>query len=108
MTEELGLEPQTVIQANSMELVAQFVRSGRGIAYLPCYYGEYHSDLTRVSEVRRSGMADLWLLYHPRQRPYRRVRALAEVVVAACERLKPIIEGDVLRSEHAFRKLSYE
>ena len=106
MTEELGLVPKPVLQCNSIELIAQFVQSGLGVAYLPCYVGEYRSSIARVSQVRRSGMPDLWLLYHPRQRHLKRVKALAEVVSTACERLKPIIEGEVLSSQQAFSDLN--
>lgn len=102
MKEELGLIPKPVLQCNSIDLVAQFIQSGLGIAYLPCYVGEYHEGITRVSKVRRSGMPDLWLLYNPRQRHLKRVMAMAEVVTAACQRLKPIIQGEVLREQREF------
>ncbi len=93
---ELHYTPNIVMRCNSTDLVIHYVRSGVGAAYLPCYVGELEEDLVRVSEVRRSKVADLWLLYPEQYRDSARVKAVAQVLRQAVKRLKPMIEGKLL------------
>lgn len=93
---ELNYTPNIVMRCNSTDLVVHYVRSGVGAAYLPCYVGELDPELVRVSEVRRSKVADLWLLYPEQYRDTVRIKAVVEVLKKSIQRLKPMIEGQQL------------
>lgn len=54
------------------------VRSGLGLAVLPCYLGDRDSDLKRVDEPDQNIVWDLWLLAHPDVRRSARVKAFFE------------------------------
>lgn len=51
------------------------VRSGFGIAVLPCYLGDRNPALIRLDEPDKSTVWDLWLLAHPDVRRSARVQA---------------------------------
>ncbi len=93
LTESLGLKPNVIVKSNSTDLSVHYVRSGVGVAFLPCYVGESEPDLVRVSPVRREGMPDLWLLYSPQHRDISRIKVVADVIAQAVSELKPMIEG---------------
>ncbi|MEM9277881.1 MAG: LysR family transcriptional regulator [Pseudomonadota bacterium] len=54
------------------------VRSGLGLAVLPCYLGDRDNDLKRVDEPDQRIVWDLWLLAHPDVRRSARVKAFFE------------------------------
>ena len=60
---------------NTMMSVFDMVMCGVGIAVMPCYLGEKHSELVGVSEPDRSANWHLWLLAHPDVRRSARVNA---------------------------------
>ncbi|MEM8812673.1 MAG: LysR family transcriptional regulator [Pseudomonadota bacterium] len=63
---------------NTVMGVFDAVRSGLGIAVLPCYLGEQSSDLVRVDEPDGDVVWDFWLLAHPDVRRSARVHAFFE------------------------------
>ncbi|MEM1362143.1 MAG: LysR family transcriptional regulator [Pseudomonadota bacterium] len=54
------------------------VRSGLGLAVLPCYLGDQSSELVRLDEPDPRSVWDLWLLAHPDVRRSARVHAFFE------------------------------
>ena len=54
------------------------VRSGLGLAVLPCYLGDRAGSLKRFDEPDQSVVWDLWLLAHPDVRRSARVKAFFE------------------------------
>ena len=77
----------------SIELVVQTVRSGVGASYLPSYVARSEPALVRIGPLRRTGMSDLWLLYSTQRRDAPKVKAVADMVSAAVDKLRPMIEG---------------
>ncbi|MEM6760363.1 MAG: LysR family transcriptional regulator [Pseudomonadota bacterium] len=65
--------PATVL--NTMMSVFDMVHAGFGIAAMPCYLGEKHTDLIRVHDADDSAHWHLWLLAHPDVRRSARVNA---------------------------------
>lgn len=63
---------------NTMMSVFDMVRSGFGIAAMPCYLGENHPELVRIHEPEDSSGWHLWLLAHPDVRRSARVNAFYE------------------------------
>ena len=63
---------------NTMMGVFDMVRSGLGIAAMPCYLGENCPGLIRVHEPDDRADWDLWLLAHPDVRRSARVHAFFE------------------------------
>jgi DNA-binding transcriptional LysR family regulator len=96
LEDDLGFVPQEVLKSNSADLIVQFVRSGVGVACLPCYMGELETGLVRVSGVRRSQMPELWMLYSPKHRGVARIQAIAALIEETVLKLKPMIEGQDL------------
>ena len=66
---------------NSVLGVFDMVRSGLGIAVLPCYLGESSPGLIRVDAPDDSTDWDLWVLAHPDVRRSARVHAFFEFAV---------------------------
>lgn len=52
------------------------VRSGLGVAPLPCFLGDGERDLIRVGDPLEALTMDLWILTHPDLRNTARVKAL--------------------------------
>lgn len=63
---------------NTMMSVFNMVQSGFGIAAMPCYLGETHSNLIRIHDPDESANWHLWLLAHPDVRRSARVNAFYE------------------------------
>jgi DNA-binding transcriptional LysR family regulator len=85
--------PRVVANTNNMDVSSELVASGVGIAEITCYVAEADKRLVRVSDTRPFRFPEAWLLYHPQLRNVNRVRAFAEHLVAAFERLKTTFEG---------------
>ena len=83
--QQLGLEDRVAMHhANSTGLLSA-VRSGLGIAVLPCVVADADSDLIRCIAPRADHGRILWLLTHERVRNTPRVRAVIDFLY---ERLK--------------------
>jgi DNA-binding transcriptional LysR family regulator len=75
---QLGLEEQVAMHhANSTGLLSA-VRSGFGIAVLPCIVADADADLIRCIEPRPDHGRIMWLLTHERVRREPRVRAVMD------------------------------
>lgn len=72
--------PTTIV--NTVVGVVDYIRSGKGIAVLPCYLAEMHPELVRIGERDTSEVWELWLLSHPDLRRSARVHAFFEFVAA--------------------------
>lgn len=73
--------PVTVV--NTLMGVFDMVRSGLGIAALPCYLEEACGGLVRVHEPDERSKWDLWLLAHPDVRRSARVHAFFDYASSA-------------------------
>jgi DNA-binding transcriptional LysR family regulator len=85
---ELGLEDQVAVQHGSSAGLLSGVRSGFGIAVLPCMVGDGDPDLIRCLPPREDHGRVLWLLTHERVRHAPRVRTTIDFLY---ERLKRLV-----------------
>lgn len=85
---ELGLENQVAVQHGSSAGLLSGVRSGFGIAVLPCMVGDGDPDLIRCLPPREDHGRVLWLLTHERVRHAPRVRTTIDFLY---ERLKRLV-----------------
>ncbi|MEO7492055.1 MAG: LysR family transcriptional regulator [Sphingomicrobium sp.] len=85
---ELGLEDQVAVQHGSSAGLLSGVRSGFGIAVLPCMVGDGDPDLIRCLPPRDDHGRVLWLLTHERVRHAPRVRTTIDFLY---ERLKRLV-----------------
>ena len=75
---ELGLEDQVAMQQPSSIGLLAAIRSGFGIAVLPCLLGDGEPDLIRCLPPREGHGRVMWLLTHERVRHTPRVRAVID------------------------------
>lgn len=77
---ELGLESQVAMHHASSGGLLSGVRSGFGIAVLPCIVADGDSELIRCVPPRTGHTRSLWLLTHERCRHTPRVRAVIDFI----------------------------
>ena len=82
---ELGLDEQVAIHHGTSTGLLSAVRSGFGIAVLPCIIADDEPDLIRCLPPRRDHGRVMWLLTHDRVRHAPRVRVVIDFLY---ERLK--------------------
>ena len=85
---DMGLEDQVMVQHGSSAGLLSGVRSGFGIAVLPCMVGDGDPDLIRCLPPRENHGRVLWLLTHERVRHAPRVRTTIDFLY---ERLKRLV-----------------
>ena len=88
--QELGLEGNVALQYPSPNGLLAGVRSGLGIAVLPCVVADGEPDLLRCFPPREGHGRYLWLLTHERVRRTPRVRTVTDFLY---ERLKRHIDS---------------
>jgi len=85
---------RTVANANTMGAAARLIEMGRGIGMLPCYFGDTHPGLVRLTEFAPIEDLQIWILTHEDLRKNPRVRALMDHLYDAFDELRPLIEGE--------------
>lgn len=80
-------------RANSLVALQAAVRTGLGVAPLPCYLGDPDPQLVRVKGPVAAMATTLWVLIHPDLRRTARIRAFVDFMVPALQRLRPLLEG---------------
>ncbi|ASM74361.1 MULTISPECIES: LysR family transcriptional regulator [Roseobacteraceae] len=70
----VGCDEKCVCHLDSVLAIYAAVRTGVGVAVLPCYLAETDSELTRIGNPIDELAVDLWLLTHPDLRHSARVR----------------------------------
>jgi DNA-binding transcriptional LysR family regulator len=96
---ERGLTNRSVYRANTFIGMLDAVKSGIGLAALPCYLGDREPIVVRVGEPIPELRSQLWLLTHPDLRRVARVRAFLDFMAEALQPLKPLLEGRVPTSD---------
>jgi len=76
--QELGLEEQVAMHHGTSTGLLSAVRSGFGIAVLPCIVADSEADLIRCLPPRRDHGRVMWLLTHERVRHAPRVRVVID------------------------------
>ena len=75
---ELGLDEQVAMHHGTSTGLLSAVRSGFGIAVLPCIIADDEADLIRCLPPRRDHGRVMWLLTHDRVRHAPRVRVVID------------------------------
>lgn len=88
-----GYSGRSMYRANSFIAMLDAVKSGIGVAAMPCYLGDREPALRRVGEPIAELRGELWLLTHPDLRRTARVRAFSEFMATALQSLKPLLGG---------------
>ena len=83
---ELGLEEQVAIHHGTSTGLLSAVRSGFGIAVLPCIVADSEPDLVRCFPPRRDHGRVMWLLTHDRVRHTPRVRVAIDFLYEKLKR----------------------
>jgi DNA-binding transcriptional LysR family regulator len=92
LQKELG-GARPVIRSNNWLVLLEAVRSGAGLAVLPCYLGDRDRALRRVGGIIPEVFADQWLLVHRDLRALPRVRAVMDALVDLFQRERTLLEG---------------
>ncbi len=82
-----------VHRGNSMLAVHAAVRSGIGVAPLPCFMGDEDPALARTGGLISELETPLWLLTHPDLRRVARVRTVLDFFAEELTRLRGVLEG---------------
>lgn len=81
------------LRINTVTGLEAAVAAGLGIGPLPCFTGDAHPGLRRLSGPHPELGVDLWVLTHPDLRHAARVRAFMEYMAEAITPLRPRFEG---------------
>ncbi|OAN75413.1 LysR family transcriptional regulator [Sulfitobacter sp. EhC04] len=73
-----GLDDACVCRLDSVLSIFAAVRSGIGVAVLPCYLADACAELVRLGDPIDDVAVDLWILTHPDLRRTARVRAVLD------------------------------
>jgi DNA-binding transcriptional LysR family regulator len=86
-----------VFTSNSTFALFEATLSGLGIGILPCYLGDTEPSLVCVASPEDVLIETLWLAIHRDLQHSARVRACAEFIVQALEKLEPLVSGRAVR-----------
>ena len=89
--EQIGRRPE--IRVNNWLVLHDAVRSGAGLAVLPCYLADQDTRLQRVGDVLPEITTEQWLLVHRDLRALPRVRAVMDALVELFQRHRSVLEG---------------
>jgi DNA-binding transcriptional LysR family regulator len=88
---QLGRRPE--IRVNNWLVLHDAVRSGAGLAVMPCYLADQDARLRRVGGVLPEITTEQWLLVHRDLRALPRVRAVMDALVELFQRHRYLLEG---------------
>jgi DNA-binding transcriptional LysR family regulator len=81
------------VRTNNWLVLREAVRSGAGLAVLPCYLADGDPALRRIGSVLGEVAADQWLLVHRDLRALPRVRAVMDALTELFREERAAIEG---------------
>ena len=81
------------VRVNNWLVLREAVRTGAGLAVLPCHLGDGDAALQRVGGVLDDVGAEQWLLVHRDLRALPRVRAVMDALVTLFESERATLEG---------------
>ncbi|MEQ9606438.1 MAG: LysR family transcriptional regulator [Kiloniellaceae bacterium] len=86
-----GGRPQ--VRVNNWLVLLEAVKSGAGLAVLPCYLGDNEPVLHRIGSPLEEVAIDQWLLVHRDLRNLPRVRAVMDAVIRLFQEERAALEG---------------
>jgi DNA-binding transcriptional LysR family regulator len=81
------------IRCNDRQIVLEAVRSGAGVAVLPCYLADGDPALRRIGAPLKEVAADQWLLVHRDLRALPRIRAVMDAIIRLFHEERALLEG---------------
>jgi DNA-binding transcriptional LysR family regulator len=81
------------IRCNDWQIVLEAVRSGAGVAVLPCYLAGGDPALRRIGAPLKEVAADQWLLVHRDLRALPRIRAVMDAIIRLFHEERALLEG---------------
>lgn len=81
------------VRVNDWLVLLQTVRTGAGVAVLPCYLGDADPALRRVGPLLEEVVADQWLLVHRDLRSLPRIRGVMDALVRFFQEERALLEG---------------
>lgn len=91
--DEQTVETDVVLRADSFQTLSALAERGAGRTILPCFLGDASPTLGRTTGQRLAFSNDLWLLHHEDVLRSRRVRVVAEALVAGLRARADQLEG---------------
>lgn len=91
-------ERQTVFSSVSAMSVLNAAAEGLGFTFMPCYLGDAHDRLVRVTDPLEPLSIELWILTHPDLRHTARVKALMAYLYEALTKDEDLFEGRRVKS----------
>lgn len=82
------------VRCNSLQSLTGLVEAGAGLGVLPCYLGDTHSGLERVTDPLEGYGTGLWLLTHQDLRRMARIRVVLDELGERLGQQKDLIEGN--------------
>jgi DNA-binding transcriptional LysR family regulator len=101
-------DARTQFAFNSAPSIHEAVRSGLGLARLPCFMGDIDPVLERHPGSVSEKIFDIWILTHPDLRTTARVRAVTDILWDRLQAWRGVIEGDEPNAWKKFPELSMD
>jgi DNA-binding transcriptional LysR family regulator len=87
-------DARVVLQIDDVSTMATAVRSGLGIARMPCFIGDSDSDLRRIDIPLKASDWGIWVLSHVDLRSTARVRVCREFLFDILQQQRALILGE--------------
>ncbi|WP_179958227.1 LysR family transcriptional regulator [Chitinimonas arctica] len=87
-------------RANTFPVLRQACAEGLGVALMPCFVGDTHAALQRVTGPLEGLDSELWLLTHPDLRDTARIKLVYQFLQQQLAGLAPLFAGDVPNGSH--------
>jgi DNA-binding transcriptional LysR family regulator len=81
------------VRVNNWLVLQEAVRSGAGLAVMPCYVGDGDHHLRRIGPILKDVAAEQYLLVHRDLRELPRVRAVMDALIALFQRERAALDG---------------
>lgn len=97
--ESNSLTSSCVFRVDTLVSILSAIRSGMGLAVLPCYLADNHPDVIQLTDPIPELEYGLWFLTHPDLRGVARIHALMDFLTEAARAQQQRLAGQLLSSE---------
>jgi DNA-binding transcriptional LysR family regulator len=91
------LKAACIYRVDTLVSILSAIRSGMGLAVLPCYLADGDPDIIQLTEPIPELEYGLWFLMHPDLRGVVRIHALMDFLTEAVRTQKQRLAGPLLR-----------
>lgn len=96
---ENGLDKSIAMQHNTVSGLLSAVRSGLGLAALPCIVAEGDDDFVRCLPPAATGSREIWLVTHERLRHVPRIRIVMDFLGERLQRHAAMVRGRLMAAD---------